>query len=458
MAHVAGTAKAGAGAGAKAGAKAGAGVAHVAGAGAKAGFRGAARDNRSAPTPSTESACDPGHHAAVALALDADALVAGLAHLDPARLTPGACARLATVLARTANACTAAAARLAARAPEPAVGRAEWFARVSGGTTDQARRALDTVTALPPSSPTGTALCAGEVSVAQAEAIASAPGHEDELLRTARDGSLRSVRDAARAHRLADADPDLLAVRQRAARSFSHWTDDLGMVCFRGALPPVEGTAFVNRLDALTDRLTRAAWRSAHAAPSPRPPHGGTNPPDRTGPEPRAAYAADAFVLLHTPGDPPPDSVAPRPGRSTVEVVIVADLAALRRGRALPGEQCGLLGGSTVPVATVRDLVDDAFVKAVLHDGTRIHTVAHYGRNRPAHLRTALMLGPAPEFPGTVCAHPGCDRRHRLEWDHVRPLSRGGPTSLANLQPLCPAHHREKTRNDARTPRPGPGP
>ncbi|MFM8237416.1 MAG: hypothetical protein ACKOBG_06640, partial [Actinomycetota bacterium] len=38
-------------------------------------------------------------------------LLTRLGGLDPATLTPGACARLATTLSRAANACTAAAAR-----------------------------------------------------------------------------------------------------------------------------------------------------------------------------------------------------------------------------------------------------------------------------------------------------------------------------------------------------------
>ena len=95
----------------------------------------------------------------------ADALVAHLTHLDPTRLTPATCARLAAVLARTANACTTAAGRLTARAPEPAIGRAEWLARVSGGTTDQTRRALDTLATLPTDSPTGAALTSGRSPV-----------------------------------------------------------------------------------------------------------------------------------------------------------------------------------------------------------------------------------------------------------------------------------------------------
>ena len=69
----------------------------------------------------------------------------------------------------------------------------------------------------------------------------------------------------------------------------------------------------------------------------------------------------------------------------------------------------------------------------MLHDGVDIRTVAHFGRHRPAHLETALLLGAPPDLDGVTCADVGCDRRYGLEWDHVNPLSNGGTTSLDDL-------------------------
>jgi hypothetical protein len=96
----------------------------------------------------------------------------------------------------------------------------------------------------------------------------------------------------------------------------------------------------------------------------------------------------------------------------------------------------------------VRELAKDAFLKAVLHDGVAIHTVAHFGRHIPATLRTALELGAPPDFEGVTCDEVGCDRRHGLEWDHVDPVANGGLTSLENLRPRCGPDHREKTEAD----------
>ena len=90
----------------------------------------------------------------------------------------------------------------------------------------------------------------------------------------------------------------------------------------------------------------------------------------------------------------------------------------------------------------------NAFVKAVLTDGVAVQQVRHFGRRIPAEVRTALELGPPPEFAGVTCAELGCDRRYNLEWDHVDPVANGGPTSLENLRAQCEPHHWEKTRRD----------
>jgi hypothetical protein len=259
--------------------------------------------------------------------------------------------------------------------------------------------------------------------LAQAGVISALPEHETELLLLARTSGLRAVKDLARKRRLAGIDPDELAARQHAARSFSHWKDELGMIRFRGALPPVLGLAFVNRLDEETDR----EWRAARQAPRD---------------EPRRALAADAFVrMLEADGA----------GKSrSADVVFVIDSRAYQRGHAHPGEPCHVIGGGPVPVRAVRARIDDAFVKAVLHNGIEIQLVAHHGRRRSAQLQTALELGAPPLFEGVTCTEPGCDRTYGLQWDHKNPCANGGLTTLTNIHPLCTPHHVEKTERDRR--------
>jgi len=78
-----------------------------------------------------------------------------------------------------------------------------------------------------------------------------------------------------------------------------------------------------------------------------------------------------------------------------------------------------------------------------------VQRVLHLGRRIPAALRTALELGPPPDFAGVTCSVEGCDRRYGLEWDHRKPLAEGGVTSYENLQaPLCGPHHWDKTRRE----------
>src|SRR4029079_13138530 len=112
------------------------------------------------------------------------------------------------------------------------------------------------------------------------------------------------------------------------------------------------------------------------------------------------------------------------------------------------GEPCRVAGGARIPATTVRELEQDAFLKAVLHDGVNVHTVAHFGRHRPAQLETALMLGAPPEFEGVSCSELGCDRRYGLEWDHTDPCANGGETSLETLNPKAKPHHWDKTERD----------
>jgi 5-methylcytosine-specific restriction endonuclease McrA len=50
---------------------------------------------------------------------------------------------------------------------------------------------------------------------------------------------------------------------------------------------------------------------------------------------------------------------------------------------------------------------------------------------------------------GHRCRYPGCDRTTGLEVDHIVALGLGGRDSDENLETLCAAHHRQKTKRDA---------
>lgn len=369
----------------------------------------------------------------------AAALCAAVAVFDPALVSGDDAAAVAEELARVEKACAAGRARAAVRAAACAGHRrrgfadaADWMARLAGSTRGAAQAAMATVAAVERDSALGAALAAGELSLNQAQVIArteaECPGCGHDLLALARRSSLAKLADEGRRHRLAAADPEELHRRQHRARELRHWRDAEGMIRLSAALPPEVGVPVMNRLDAETDRRHRAA-------------------PE---PEGRAAHAVDALVaMLRGKGTG---------SRSSTDLVLVCDVEAFRRGHAHAGDVCGVVGGGPVPVAVARRLADEAFVKAVLHDGVRIDTVAHYGRRIRAELRTALGLGAPPRFDGVECVEAGCGRRYGLEWDHLDPVANGGVTSYDNLRARCRPHHRAKTERDRAAGRLGSGP
>ncbi|MBV8692480.1 MAG: HNH endonuclease [Actinobacteria bacterium] len=362
----------------------------------------------------------------------AKVLRTALLSLRPDALSGRECASLAEELARTAKSCEAAAASLAAWASDRGAYRdkgftdgAEWFARASGSSPTAAKAAMETAWAVEECPETKAAVLAGDVSMEQAGIIArtefAVPGSEADLLGVAKSSSLKSLKDSARDTRLGSMDVDELARRQRKARCYRHWRDELGMVRGTFALTPEVGVPIVNGLDAEADRLRKAAKKQGE-------------------PEAWEAYAADALAARLQGGG--------HVRGSRAELVVVADINALRHGHAEPGEPCHVVGGGPIPVEVARELSKDAFIKAVLHDGVDVLRVEHFGRHIKAELRTALELGPAPQFPGKTCCEPGCGRQHNLEWDHVDPVNNNGPTSFDNLKPRCWPHHRDKTERD----------
>lgn len=203
------------------------------------------------------------------------------------------------------------------------------------------------------------------------------------------------------------------------------------------------------------DRPERSAGTAPKQPAGPRPtapldPVDQTAPqPDSVGPPPPSRPDRQPVTSPELPFAAIPVAPSPWPRRPKgfqAELVIVCDLMAWRRGRTLPGEPCHVIGGGPIPVPVAREWSDDAFVKAVLHDGTAIHTICHFGRNMPAVLRTALYLGPVPDFTGRVCRD--CGQPFGLEIDHVDPVGHHGQTSYDNLQPLCWSCHRAKTERD----------
>jgi hypothetical protein len=366
---------------------------------------------------------------------DALAFQGRLATFDVGAYAATDCARLVDALSVLEKSCAAVRLLAAARAVEAGVHKnhgfndgADWMARQIGASTGQARQAFQTARELEKCPDTKAALLAGELSLQQAGEITQTevdhPWAEAALLPIARQGDLFRLREEARDHRSSHTDPEEVRRRQLAAREFRSWQDRDGLIRFRGALPPDRGLPLVRRIETEALRLRQAARVEGRA------------------PEPFQAYAADALSqLLGTP----PGSID-RSRRT--DLVVVCDLYAYRRGHAHVGEPCHIIEGGPIPVDVAKELTKDALLKVVLHDGTDIRTIHHFGRHLPAPLRTALDLGPVPEFTGRRWAR--CGSRWNLEYDHLDPLAHHGPTSYDNLQALCYHDHLLKTEEDRR--------
>jgi hypothetical protein len=98
--------------------------------------------------------------------------------------------------------------------------------------------------------------------------------------------------------------------------------------------------------------------------------------------------------------------------------------------------------GQVIAMEAVRDLAKDSVLRRVIidpHNGKPLD-VGRGVRNAPEQIRTAANHG------HTTCAWTqGCDVRvSETEADHIRSFSKGGKTSVDNIQPLCPFHNRLK--------------
>lgn len=351
-----------------------------------------------------------------------EALLVTLTKFDPRSLPPDRCLAVVAELALLEKASAAARCRAAARVAAAGAQKSEgfnspagWLASKTGSSTGQAQRNLDTAAQLDALPATREAVNSGELSLEQADEVVktakACPGSEPEMLDVARRKSLRDLRDEGRRRRLSAVDPEDLARRHGAARYHRHWKDEHGMIRYSGAMVPIEGIPFMQRLDVETDREFRAARAAGRS-------------------EPRERYAADAFARVMKGGS--------KPHAVRADIVFVANVET--------GE-AHIVGGGPVPMSTVRAQAKDAFVKGVVHDGVKVDSIVHYGRRKvPEHVRTVLELGDAPEFDGVRCVD--CGAQFGLEWDHVDPVANDGPTCRTNLRARCWTCHDEKTKRD----------
>ena len=155
--------------------------------------------------------------------------------------------------------------------------------------------------------------------------------------------------------------------------------------------------------------------------------------------EPFEAYDFDALVAMGRAAGGGEGAAGEGGGRPRARIEILVDHEALRRGRVLSGERCQTRSGGPIEVATVRGLLGDAVIDALLSDGVDVYRIANVCRGPRADQRRALAVRD-PE-----CVVPRCHVREHLEIDHIDGWAITRKTVLADLCRLCRFHHRQKT-------------
>ena len=313
---------------------------------------------------------------------------------------------------------------------------------------------LDLAERLGKHTPTKDAFTDGLLSAAEATEVAKAADRnadaEASLLDEAKKHDFTNLKNKAAA--VVDPDPDADARRAayaRAKRNLRTWCDSEGLAHLQAQGSPDVIAALWARAQAAGDARFKAnaggperidarhnlfdAFAELILSSGVGGAGGGGAGAGVAGAD--AGAGAGATDSSAGPAGPKPGSVRPK-----VDLMILVDFEALRRGVALPGERCDIPGIGPVAVETARSYLGEAALKFIISDGVSVAAVAHMGRRRGAHLRSAL----ASMFNSCV----DCGRSLRLEWDHVEPSAKGGVTSFENLRPRCKACHRAKTARD----------
>jgi hypothetical protein len=154
----------------------------------------------------------------------------------------------------------------------------------------------------------------------------------------------------------------------------------------------------------------------------------GRNAASASAGEPAACGCAGGCDHLAGPPSPSGDPAGPAAG----PLALLSPATRDRLRRALLGLAADALSGPDNLAARLRAALDGRPLTSVslpLDIGAATETI-------PAHLRRAVTT----RHPH--CAFPGCDQPASVcDIHHLIPRSRGGPTSLPNLVPLCGFHH-----------------
>ena len=208
-------------------------------------------------------------------------------------------------------------------------------------------------------------------------------------------------------------DPDAIADRQHQARSCSWRTDCDGMIVLTARLTPEVAGRVCAVIDSQVMRAPAGASTSSHTATTTA-----TTASDAPAGASLLQQRADALAAVVTGGG------------GTVDAEVVIHVGP---------EGSTLSDGTPLSDHAVAGLLPEAFVSLLLHDARRFPIDASPRRRAPTRRQRRVVDARSDE-----CAHPGCHCRTFLQYDHVQPYARGGPTTVDNLQRLCGPHNRAR--------------
>ena len=352
-----------------------------------------------------------------------------VSEVDLRAAVPGTCKELVALGERIERTGRTLKALAAAKVAESVVWQGEgdrsaedWLARTTGTSLAEAARELETGQQLQALPEVAKAAATGELSVKQTEAIAGAaavdPSSAGRLLESARSKGLQELQQECRTTRSnADPDPEATRARIQARRSYRTWTEADGTGHLHLSGPADTIARLDNAVRHRCDRLFRTARNEGRR-------------------EPGDAHAFDAAAELLTSA---PSDAKPVPAGADAKIIVRVDLPSLIRGRAIDGEVCEIAGYGPIPVSIVKDWMEDAFLAAVVTDGTEIRKVIHLGRRFKSQQRTVL------QWQDPVCARKGCSNRLGLEYDHFEDWARTRTTRTVAAKRFCHSCHALKT-------------